>query len=249
MKGTRNQKRRLIIYPIMMCLSLIGTACAGASGKESGTSTTTKTATAIPELFLNNSFLTGIPCELPCWNGLLVGETTYSEAIAILQSLSFIDSETIQFSGVTGRGTADIPNDKDPFYIHADCVLPEGEQCVFMEVQIGKVVWINSSINFSFTLSEMVEHFGEPSYIEFGSGASECMDCHLEVVWKEFQMVISIIEPRCKEGRVMCENLWEGKLIPAQKPVYSLYILQKGEFNQPLAGMYTRREWPGLLIP
>src|SRR5687767_4448210 len=44
---------------------------------------------------VDRSLLTQQPCSPPCWNGIIPGRTTNSEAVSILESLDFIDKESI----------------------------------------------------------------------------------------------------------------------------------------------------------
>ena len=44
-----------------------------------------------PRELTDRSLLTGLPCEAPCWQGLILGLTTKAESLAVAQTLSFID--------------------------------------------------------------------------------------------------------------------------------------------------------------
>ena len=53
----------------------------------------------------DNSLLTGTPCEPPCWQDIIPGKTTSTEAIELLKKSPFVDQESLdQFGSVDAGG-------------------------------------------------------------------------------------------------------------------------------------------------
>jgi hypothetical protein len=44
---------------------------------------------------IDNSFLSGIPCQPPCWYDLEIGITSYADAVTVITTLPFVNQERI----------------------------------------------------------------------------------------------------------------------------------------------------------
>src|SRR5262245_52015234 len=55
----------------------------------------------------DDSLVTGDPCEAPCWNGITPGETSWSDAISILENDSrFVDIQTQNAEQGSAKGAS-----------------------------------------------------------------------------------------------------------------------------------------------
>lgn len=101
----------------------------------------------------DTSLITGDPCGAPCWNGIAVGETTWDDAIAILEETESITN--LQYREAQ-EGTA-----KQAIWSAVG-----GEPCCYIITMDGETVgflWLQLAPQM--TLSEVIERYGEPAYV------------------------------------------------------------------------------------
>ncbi|MEQ8672786.1 MAG: hypothetical protein RLP44_26905 [Aggregatilineales bacterium] len=101
----------------------------------------------------DSSYLTGIPCGTPCWQGIIPGETTFSDALSIIEnSEEFTDLE--------------VRANEDTDLVGAFWSPIDGESCCQMYSTDGVTVDI---IILQTTPDEMlgqvIEQFGDPTYL------------------------------------------------------------------------------------
>lgn len=132
---------RLLFFMLLLALAVVVSACAPA-----------------PELrnenFLDDtSFVTGEPCGPPCWRGITVGETTWADALTIIEdddTLVDLEERAADDSSILGAiwGQAD------------------GDGCCQMYSEDGEIVDVLILQTApQATLGEVVEIHGEPAYL------------------------------------------------------------------------------------
>lgn len=101
----------------------------------------------------DSSYLTGIPCGTPCWEGIIPGETTFSEALSIIEnSEKYTDLE--------------VSASEDTELIGAFWSPVDGESCCQMYSEDGVIVnIIIIQTTPDETLSQVIEQFGDPTYL------------------------------------------------------------------------------------
>lgn len=105
-------------------------------------------------------WLRGTPCRPPCWEGIIPGQTTATEAIKLLQNNSFISNV---------RGINITPPSKDfgnIFWDWKDQNKGSGDLVYNPEAPIKIINFIALDYNVSFKLTEVMQVYGEPSHVQ-----------------------------------------------------------------------------------
>jgi hypothetical protein len=132
--------------------------------------------TAHPEL-VDQSWLTGKPCALPCWQGLEPGKSTRDDVLKTLPNLSFLDSE----KGIS------ISNGRD----FVDCMQPSNHSCLIMEYKKESLDRIFLLPNYVITLDEVVAQLGVPDFLEVNPMVNERRDSSFSVFWLNKQLMLT----------------------------------------------------------
>jgi hypothetical protein len=99
----------------------------------------------------DRSLLTDVPCAAPCWQGIIPGITTPSQALEILENSSYVKQSSIRVGSRNGSGRATWYWSVPGF---------QGENELTWEDNI--VQDISLSIAYELTLSEVIDRFGPP---------------------------------------------------------------------------------------
>ena len=101
----------------------------------------------------DDSIITGEPCGVPCWNGIVVGETTWDDAIAIIEADETLSTPQYRESesGPAKQATWG-PVEGDPC---CQMVTLDGETVAFLWLQLAP----------NHTLGELIATLGEPAYL------------------------------------------------------------------------------------
>jgi hypothetical protein len=97
-----------------------------------------------------SSVLDDLTCDVPCWKGIVVGETSKDEAIEILKQIPEIQKETLQL------GSTDVIGWNYKGVRESDGALYFGE---------SKVISFLTSFDPRTSLKEFINVFGEPSFV------------------------------------------------------------------------------------
>jgi hypothetical protein len=155
--------RSVIVVCVAITLFAV-TACA--SDQEQ---TNTPPPTEVPQLQITPSstppspsdwtwqWLKGIPCHLPCWEGITPGQTTVSETLTLLENSPFITRARIQVSKL-------MPDDG---YVFWDWVNGRSGGGAKFHAQTSDKVVYAIAPNFSerVHLQQVIDAFGEPTYV------------------------------------------------------------------------------------
>ncbi len=198
------------------------------------TATKGPTATPIdieanPEL-VDRSFLTGEPCEAPCWYNLEVGEVLEGDVAMMLSFLPFIDRTTIEAS-------ADI---YDPLstIITYDCVYETAENCGFIGVSAaGQISGIAHQIVYPLSVADIVDKYAEPAYLYANAYYGNDDDCQLALYWPEHSVAVEIV---ADSEAGLCQSVKAGETLPADLQVLWMYYSPL-----PAEGGEGTLPWPG----
>jgi hypothetical protein len=139
---------------------------------------------------VDRSFVSGQPCEAPCWYGLELGEASVEDIRTTLSSLPFIDSHSI--------GVQSFSSDPDELLIFANCVYSPNEDCILFETAPdGRLRKIILEIYYPLTLESAIERLGSPMYyiLEPISGRDAC---RIFIHWPD-KNVLAILEAAPRE--------------------------------------------------
>lgn len=100
---------------------------------------------------VDRSLLTDVPCAAPCWQGIVPGTTTSSQALEILENSPYVKQGSIRTGSRDGSGRATWYYTIPGFY---------GENEITWEDNI--VQDISLSIAYEMTLSDLIDKFGSP---------------------------------------------------------------------------------------
>ncbi|MBI5669349.1 MAG: hypothetical protein HZC41_15200 [Chloroflexi bacterium] len=104
------------------------------------------------KLLNDTSLITNEPCEAPCWNGITPGETSWSEALTIVEDDARLSDPQVQNAQ---EGTA----------IGAQWSKTDGDPCCQMVSEDGQTVsFISLSFAPDMTVEQVLEAHGEPKY-------------------------------------------------------------------------------------
>jgi hypothetical protein len=149
---------------------------------------------------VDRSFVTGQPCEAPCWYGLKLGESTLDDIRMTLPELPFVDKPQIyeQSTGEFG------PNEK-LFVVH--CSSPaEADLCAeLITSKDGKLSKIIITVAYELTLQRAIEGLGVPTFYNVSPSPNKDV-CHVEVFWPEKNIVVSFDDTPRKRLCTQAEN-------------------------------------------
>lgn len=139
----------------------------------------------IPSIYIDRSFITGIPCQAPCWYSIEVEKSTHDEVMNVVKALPFLNSDHIfvtQSSYYDGIQEINLP----ATIKNVECTSRRHRSCVtFVFVEnILKTIMI--SPNFSLSFEEAVEALGNPDYVRAWPGDRGNIDaCDIALQWEE----------------------------------------------------------------
>ena len=195
----------------------------------SGPTSTPIDIEANPEL-VDRSFVTGEPCEAPCWYNLKVGGMIEGDVSLMLSFLPFIERTSIQAS-------ADI---YDPLstIITYDCVYETEENCGFIGITAaGEISGVAHQIVYPLSVADVVEKYAEPAYMYFNAYYGDNDDCQLAMYWPEHSLAVEVVE----NGETgLCQSVKAGETIPADLQVLWIYYSPL-----PAEGGEGTLPWPG----
>lgn len=167
--------RRLLLFAVLIAIVL--TAC----------------APPINLLDENNlkdtSLLSGDPCEAPCWNGIVPGETTFRDAMIMVEDdARFTNVEEVDLEDAT----------EERLFSFAQ---GEGNTCCQVLSESGGI--IDSMLLFlapEITVGDILEKFGEPTYL-LGDTPSEDQGFIL-LVFPDVPLVVYAFVAGSAEGEI-----------------------------------------------
>jgi hypothetical protein len=139
---------------------------------------------------VDRSFVSGQPCEAPCWYGLELGKASFEEIRTTLSSLPFINSEGIREYESNSSGEMSFIT---------NCVYSSpDEDCIWIETSAdGTLRQITLKIYYPLTLESAIRQLGKPSYY-ISDPISGKDACTIHVYWPNAS-ISAILETAPKE--------------------------------------------------
>jgi hypothetical protein len=132
-----------------------------------------------PKKLKDTSLITNEPCSAPCWRGITPGETSWADAVAIIENDDTLANLQVQ----------DAPEDStNPAAKEATWDQKEGEACCRMFTQDGEtvqVIIVETAPDVS--LGDMIDTQGEPTYLVGAGGNAD--QAVMALVYPEKQLV------------------------------------------------------------
>lgn len=147
----------------------------------------------------DTSLLSGDPCEAPCWNGIVPGETSFRDAMIMVEDdARFTNVEEVELEDATD----------ERLFSFAE---GEGNTCCQVLSESGGI--IDSMLLFlapEITVGEILEKFGEPTYL-LGDTPSEDQGFML-LVFPDVPLVVYAFVAGSAEGEISASSELIGVL-------------------------------------
>lgn len=146
---------------------------------------------------VDQSWLSDQLCTVPCWYGLILGESSRVDAIAVAESLAFLDSKDVKLMATTGASFL--------------CKEPPNEVCVAMGFEHGVLsnLWIYP--NYQITLEQVVKKLGPPDSFYFSYKDPESKNCNLSLLWLHRQIILGHSETQHGFQDDLCDRIYKEK--------------------------------------
>lgn len=137
-----------------------------------------------PKLLNDDSLITGEPCVAPCWNDITPGVTAWSEALTILEDDPSIEDPTVQTAEDSASVAASF---KEPGGIDASGQIfsEDGETVGLIFLRLAPTL----------TLDQVLERYGEPSYVIGTPFSDDPPQAIVNLVYPEDQMIVYVFVP------------------------------------------------------
>jgi hypothetical protein len=171
-----------------------------------------------PALLQDEAVLTGEPCAVPCWRGITPGETSWDEAVAILQADPMLENVQVQ-------------EDANSDAKAASWAQLDGDECCQMFSVDGQTVWVLFlRLAPEIALGDVVEVQGEPA---FAVGSPFTDD----------QAIINLIYP---DQRMVVYSFVPGETgsLSAESEVIGILLMSSQDLDL-LLGTSNLFEWRG----
>lgn len=110
---------------------------------------------------VDRSLLTDIPCPAPCWQGIVPGETSRSQALQILRDSPYLRHDSLQESGTDENGGVTWQWD-----------VPGRRLTSSISWQDGVVQSITLGLTYDLTVDQVIGKFGPPEAIDVIEGGT-----------------------------------------------------------------------------
>jgi hypothetical protein len=145
---------------------------------------------------VDHSFVTGQPCEAPCWYELQLGISTIDDIRLKLAQLPFVDESTLFESNIGVDGSK--------LGFHFNCVYynPPGS-CGRLEAENGKLSKVVLSVQYSLPLKSAIDRLGIPKYYTVDTSSTE-NNCLLNIYWPE-KSIITVVQENSR--KIHCSEI------------------------------------------
>jgi hypothetical protein len=175
------------------------------------------TPTIEPSL-VDRSILTGVPCQAPCWHGLVPGQSTKAEVLATGQGLSFLDPKALSeepYGYYDQAKQGMVPGTM----LRLGCKRPGGGTCASLLLVDGTLKEIYLSPPPSLTFEEAVAHLGAPDFVRRYPVDANPSVCNLAMIWKRRAIWLAFLNGQPKKDRVRCADVGGGRGVDPGLPV------------------------------
>jgi len=207
-------------------LLLVALVLLGCGHRVPGTTPQPLPTPTLEDRFMDKSILTGEPCEAPCWYGLEVGQSTRTEVLDVVSSLSFIDpEETIERP--SSYWDASKQELLSSTHLLFECKQPKYSACAGVEFVNDELVeFVNDELksihlrpNYYLSFQEVVEHLGTPDYVQFLPFGEMIIDCDITLEWTRRHIEVY----SRSAGKERCAEVREGEGVNPNLPVHEIF--------------------------
>jgi hypothetical protein len=187
----------------------------------------------------DRSFITGDPCEPPCWYGLEVDKSLRADVISKLESLPFIDHNSIVERGVAWLG------DDYARSISFKCIYKLRSDCGFLILSDDVLKRLSFSVAITLSFEEIVNHFGEPEWIM--SNPTIEGSCLLALTWPQRGISVNYDSPI--GDMTECDEMKNGHSISPNLQVSQIHYMTKEAFTDCEPDDISCTGWIGFRSP
>lgn len=181
------------------------------------------------------SFITKKPCVAPCWYGLELEISTEEEVFQTIKILPFVDPKSVRELGTVWN------DDQTAIAILFDCSHPQKQSCGSATVSENKLKVLSLVVTYSLNMETIVEKYGAPNLIGYGSFHPETGGCNLGLYWPDQEI---IARNSSMYNDQLCKQISKTGKIPPNILVTDLTFIvkEKFEFKE---GQLIYKPWPG----
>jgi hypothetical protein len=191
------------------------------------------------DMILDRSVFTGDPCSPPCWHGLILDVSTAQDVYQVLQELPFVDSGSIR------EWNAVWFDNEDAVEIHYKCKVVGSDSCGGVLLSNGTVKRIWFIVGSYATIENLIDRFGNPTYIDLGMWGAEIPGCTIDLVWADLGVIASYSSSKTKT----CDLLRDGIGFNRTLAFNSIMYLQADSIPTEQCMSCDRINWPGFEEP
>jgi hypothetical protein len=185
----------------------------------------------------DRSFLTNLPCAVPCWHGLALDQSSEAEVLATLATLEFVDPNDIREYPAPWAGYDQAQ------WVWFGCLHPAKRDCGVAALVDDKLKYLRLDVNYPLSLVEVVTKLGKPNYVDFGDYHAEVGGCGVRFFWPSAGIIVSYLDQRQQD---VCKVLQSAKPISPELSITAVEYLSSEGFEVGVSGCCTRVAWPGL---
>jgi hypothetical protein len=179
-----------------------------------------------PNMWHDESLITGEPCAAPCWNNITPGETSWTDAQQIINNLSgAIDVQFQEDSGQVGgiwRSEASQDYCCAVVSVSGDAV-DDTDVVNYIQVRLAPDV----------TLGELIEAIGEPTYLINGEEVSEDQ-AYIVLLYPDIPVIVY----------AFVAGAASGSLTTSSEIVFAVYLTPEAMRDEVIATS-SLQEWEG----
>ena len=192
----------------------------------------------------DRSPFTGIPCVAPCWQGLEVGKSNEKDVLAVLQTLTFINQDSIQ---VSHTSMPSIDGTYAPgVIIVAECA-NSSDECLTLRVVDDILTRIVIKLNYEINQNEAIEALGNPDYVGTQQLGVRVI-CEVYLIWNNSNLVLASRFEGIQgsdEVEKNCDVVFSSGKIPSDFVIEEVRYLSDAELSALLRGSGNFFEYTG----
>jgi hypothetical protein len=218
-KFSGNQDRLNIGYLLLIMLAVAINGCSKSTTDEAA--------------LIDRSFLTGEPCEAPCWYGLEIDKSSKEDVIAKLDQLPFIDHSTYHEAGTVWM------KDEGAREIQFKCIASK-TICggALTSDDVLKQMWFH--VGFDLSFKAVADKIGSPDFLDYGPFNLEG-GCRIILWWEQEGIAVDSVDEASDEK---CRSIANGNKVTPSLKVRLLIYFAEGGFGLP-GDCCPRISWPG----
>lgn len=144
------------------------------------------------DMLSDDSLLTSEPCGAPCWRGITPGETTWEEALAILEDDAELEIAQTQEAQDGAAKLAVVTG-------------PSGEACCQFYTETGETMTaFRLLLAPDNVLGDLLDVYGEPDFLNGAEFTSD--QAYFDLYYIDEQMVVSVFVAGTEEGALSADS-------------------------------------------